>query len=171
MSARFPFYLLADSVDGMAKEAALSGKPSPAGPVTNDIPRARSSPSGDSNPLSSHFAAMLWARGLGLQLASAKCAVVAPDNGLLSFGRQTWLGLTAWTWLMLLAFAVGAFALKYSAWARRVLAIGGNEESAQLLGVQTTGTKVSVYVLSGLAAGLAGIGLASQTGLGQHRYR
>jgi ribose/xylose/arabinose/galactoside ABC-type transport system permease subunit len=74
---------------------------------------------------------------------------VAPDNGLLSFGRQTWLGLTAWTWLMLLAFAVGGFALKYSAWARRVLAIGGNEESAQLLGVQTTGTKVSVYVLSG----------------------
>jgi ribose transport system permease protein len=65
---------------------------------------------------------------------------------------------------MLLAFAVGAFALKYSAWARRVLAIGGNEESAQLLGVQTTGTKVSVYVLSGLAAGLAGIVLASQTG-------
>lgn len=54
--------------------------------------------------------------------------------------------------------------LKYSAWARRVLAIGGNEESAQLLGVQTTGTKVSVYVLSGLAAGLAGIVLASQTG-------
>jgi ribose transport system permease protein len=65
---------------------------------------------------------------------------------------------------MLLAFAVGAFALKYSAWARRVLAIGGYEESAQLLGVQTTGTKVSVYVLSGLAAGLAGIVLASQTG-------
>lgn len=113
---------------------------------------------------------MLWARGLGLQLASAKSAVVAPDNGLLSFGRQTWLGLTAWTWLMLLAFAVGAFALKYSASAVGC-SIGGNEESAQLLGVQTTGTKVSAYVLSGLAAGLAGIGLASQTGLGQHRYR
>ena len=59
MSARFPFYLLADSVDGMAKEAALSGKPSPAGPVTNDIPTARSSPSGNSNPLSSFFAAMM----------------------------------------------------------------------------------------------------------------
>ena len=72
MSARFPFSLLADSDDGMAKEAALSGKPSPAGPVTNDIPTARSSPSGNSNPLSSFFAAMLWARGLGLQLASAK---------------------------------------------------------------------------------------------------
>lgn len=164
MKARFPFYLLADSVDGMTKEAAAERKAFSRRPVTNDIPTARSSPSGDSNPSSSHFAAMLWARGLGLQLASAKSAVVAPDNGLLSFGRQTWLGLSAWTWLMLLAFAVGAFALKYSAWARRVLAIGGNEESAQLLGVQTTGTKVSVYVLSGLAAGLAGIVLASQTG-------
>ena len=164
MKARFPFYLLADSVDGMTKEAAAERKAFSRRPVTNDIPTARSSPSGDSNPSSSHFAAMLWARGLGLQLASAKSAVVAPDNGLLSFGRQTWLGLTAWTWLMLLAFAVGAFALKYSAWARRVRAIGGNEESAQLLGVQTTGTKVSAYVLSGLAAGLAGIVLASQTG-------
>jgi hypothetical protein len=90
MKARFPFYLLADSVEGMAKEAAAERKAFSRRPVTNDIPTARSSPSGDSNPSSSHFAAMLWARGLGLQLASAKSAVVAPDNGLLSFGRQTW---------------------------------------------------------------------------------
>jgi len=89
MKARFPFYLLADSVDGMTKEAAAERKAFSRRPVTNDIPTARSSPSGDSNPSSSHFAAMLWARGLGLQLASAKSAVVAPDNGLLTGSVST----------------------------------------------------------------------------------
>jgi adenine-specific DNA-methyltransferase len=37
MSAKFPYYLLADPTDGMAKEAALTGKPSPPRPVTGDI--------------------------------------------------------------------------------------------------------------------------------------
>lgn len=110
------------------------------------------------------LAAMLWARGLGLQIASAQTAIVENGNPLLTIGSANWFGLSALTWLMFAAFGIGAFALKYSAWARRLLAIGGNEESAELLGVPTTGTKLSVYVLSGTLAGLAGIVLAAQTG-------
>ncbi|MEB3070373.1 site-specific DNA-methyltransferase [[Mycobacterium] vasticus] len=37
MGAKFPYYLIADSEAGKAKEAALSGKPAAPGPVTNDI--------------------------------------------------------------------------------------------------------------------------------------
>ncbi|WP_179220464.1 ABC transporter permease [Rhodococcus sp. NCIMB 12038] len=96
-------------------------------------------------------AASPWQLSFVIMTGGIDLAVV-----LLAFGRHTYLGLTTWTWRMFLAFGVGAFALKYSAWARRVLAIGGNEESAHLLGVRTTGTMISVYVLSGLAAGSAG---------------
>ena len=37
MGARFPYNLLADSKDGKAKEAELTGKPMSSGPVTEDI--------------------------------------------------------------------------------------------------------------------------------------
>lgn len=37
MGARFPYYLLADSADGKAKEAEVTGSPSSNGPVTDDI--------------------------------------------------------------------------------------------------------------------------------------
>jgi adenine-specific DNA-methyltransferase len=37
MSARYPYYLLADSVDGRAKESALTATPLPPAEVTNDI--------------------------------------------------------------------------------------------------------------------------------------
>jgi adenine-specific DNA-methyltransferase len=37
MGAKFPYYLIADSEAGKAKEAAISGKPAPPGPVTGDI--------------------------------------------------------------------------------------------------------------------------------------
>jgi adenine-specific DNA-methyltransferase len=37
MGAKFPYYLIADSAAGKAKEAVISGKPAPPGPVTNDI--------------------------------------------------------------------------------------------------------------------------------------
>lgn len=110
------------------------------------------------------LAAMLWARGLGLQLASAQTTIMDSTNPLLALGSTDWFGLSALTWLMFAAFAIGAFVLKYFAWARRILAIGGSEESAELLGVRTTNTKFSVYVLSGALAGLAGIVLAAQTG-------
>lgn len=37
MGAKFPYYLMSDSADGRAREAALTGKPASTGPVTNDI--------------------------------------------------------------------------------------------------------------------------------------
>jgi adenine-specific DNA-methyltransferase len=37
MSARYPYYLLADSPEGRRKEAEVSGRPAPDGPTTGDI--------------------------------------------------------------------------------------------------------------------------------------
>ena len=58
--------------------------------------------------------------------------------------------------LAVLALAFG-FAFRWTRWGRYIFAIGGNEQAAVLTGVPVRRIKVSVYVLSALMAGIAGI--------------
>ena len=58
--------------------------------------------------------------------------------------------------LALFALMFG-FAFRWLVWGRYVYAIGGNEQAATLTGVPVRSIKVSVYMLSALMAGLAGI--------------
>jgi ribose transport system permease protein len=58
--------------------------------------------------------------------------------------------------LLVLALAFG-FAFRWTRWGRHVFAIGGNEHAAELTGVPVRNIKVSVYMLSALCAGIAGI--------------
>jgi ribose transport system permease protein len=58
--------------------------------------------------------------------------------------------------LAVLALMFG-FAFRWSRWGRHILAIGGNEQAAVLTGVPVRVIKVSVYMLSALMAGIAGI--------------
>jgi putative xylitol transport system permease protein len=55
------------------------------------------------------------------------------------------------------------FILKYTTFGRYVYAVGGNEKSARTSGVKTGWITFSVYAISGLLAGLAGIILAART--------
>lgn len=63
--------------------------------------------------------------------------------------------------LAVVALAVG-FMLSRSAFGRWLYASGGNERAADLSGVPVKRVKVSVYVLSGICAALAGLVLSSQ---------
>ncbi|MBM2618275.1 ABC transporter permease [Actinoplanes sp. LDG1-06] len=109
------------------------------------------------------LATLLWARGLGLQLADTQ-TVVYGSGALTSLARDKIFGLTTGFWLMVVLFVIAAVVLKFTAWGRTVLAIGDSEESTSLLGVPTRLNKFSVYLLSGALAGLAGVVLGSQTG-------
>jgi ribose transport system permease protein len=62
--------------------------------------------------------------------------------------------------LLVVAFLVGIIVLRYTRFGRYVLAIGGNEEAAQLMGLPVRRTTFLVYVLSGALAGLVGVLLA-----------
>ena len=53
--------------------------------------------------------------------------------------------------------------LRFTGFGRAVLAVGGNEEAARLMGLPVDRVKIGAYVLSGTLAGLAGVVLASQT--------
>jgi galactofuranose transport system permease protein len=57
--------------------------------------------------------------------------------------------------------------LSRSRFGRHVLAVGGNEEAARLMGLPVERTKLAVYTLSGALAALAGVILAAQFGAGQ----
>jgi ribose transport system permease protein len=49
------------------------------------------------------------------------------------------------------------FMFRWTKWGRHIFAIGGNEHAATVTGVPVKPIKVSVYVLSGFMAGIAGI--------------
>lgn len=67
---------------------------------------------------------------------------------------------------VLIAFAVvviGAVALAYTRLGRNVYAIGGNQQSALLMGLPVGETKIAVYTISGLCSAIGGILLSFYT--------
>ncbi len=67
-----------------------------------------------------------------------------------------WFGFPYGVWLVLV-LAIGlALVLKYSVFGRHVFAIGSNEATARLCGIQISHVKIGVYGLSGLFLGVAG---------------
>ncbi|WP_022731541.1 ABC transporter permease [Thalassospira lucentensis] len=63
--------------------------------------------------------------------------------------------------LAVVALIIGLVLMR-TAFGRWLYASGGNERAAELSGVPTRGVKVSVYVLSGVCAAIAGLVLSSQ---------
>jgi ribose transport system permease protein len=61
---------------------------------------------------------------------------------------------------------VAAWVMRYTAFGRRLYAIGGNAESARLSGVPVKRDLISVYVISGLLSAFAGLLLAAELGQG-----
>lgn len=59
--------------------------------------------------------------------------------------------------LLLIAFLIGMFVLRYTRFGRYVLAIGGNAEAARLMGLPVRRTIFLVYTLSGTLSGLVGV--------------
>ena len=59
--------------------------------------------------------------------------------------------------VMALAVGLSIFAMRATPFGRYVVAVGGNEAAARLAGIRVHRTKVTVYALSGLLAGLAGL--------------
>nr|WP_221284172.1 ABC transporter permease [Deinococcus humi] len=118
-------------------------------------------------PFIATLAMLLAARGLALMLANNESVSADFDHGFTAFGQGTLGGLPFTAIVLFVAFALGMVVLRLTRFGRHVLAIGGNEEASQLMGLPVRRTLVWVYVLSGALAGLAGVILASQFGAGQ----
>lgn len=65
--------------------------------------------------------------------------------------------LTALAIIMLIVFAVGMLVAARTRFGANVYALGGNQQSAELMGVPVAKTTIGIYALSGFLSGLAGI--------------
>jgi ribose transport system permease protein/erythritol transport system permease protein len=71
--------------------------------------------------------------------------------------ERSWMILPPGVWLLLIAAISAAVLLRYTRLGRHIYAVGSNEETARLCGVPVGRTKIIVYMLAGLFAGLAGL--------------
>ncbi|MDX6516092.1 MAG: ribose transport system permease protein, partial [Gaiellaceae bacterium] len=83
---------------------------------------------------------------------------------LLWFGNGRVLGIPASVYIFLAVTALGWVALNRTRYGRHVVAVGGNREAARIAGVPVRRIIFSVYVLSGLLAGVAAVLLCARLG-------
>jgi ribose transport system permease protein len=97
------------------------------------------------------------ARSLALVVSNNKMVYeFGPDEELfLWLGGGTVLGIANPVWVLLIMTIIFSFVFRMTSWGRHVYAIGGNEQAARLTGVPVERIKVSVYVVSGLTAGIS----------------
>lgn len=74
--------------------------------------------------------------------------------------------LTAMSMLMIAVFVIGGFIAARTRFGANVYAIGGNPQSAELMGVPVGRTTIGIYALSGFLSGLAGIAYTLYTSSG-----
>lgn len=104
---------------------------------------------------------------LGLSKQIARETTVRPDrfsqvsDGLVDLlsvrADALWLGLPSGVWLTLLLAALLATVLHWTVFSRYVFALGSNEATARLCGINVRWNKIAVYTLSGLFVGIAGL--------------
>ncbi|MER9076258.1 ABC transporter permease [Mesorhizobium sp. M0904] len=82
-----------------------------------------------------------------------------PDHDkLLALGGGAWVfGIANPVLYMIVLALITGFVLRWTKFGRHIFAIGGNEHAATLTGVPVRQIKVVVYMISAMAAGLAGI--------------
>jgi ribose/xylose/arabinose/galactoside ABC-type transport system permease subunit len=115
----------------------------------------------------------LWGtiRGVAQQIAISgtttpdqpgSTTVNAPDtwlNGLLNNlgAGHKWTILPKGVWLTIVLAIAVALMLRYTKFGRHIYAIGSNEQTARLCGIDVGRTKLLIYTLAGLLVGIAGL--------------
>ncbi|GIM44710.1 sugar ABC transporter permease [Collibacillus ludicampi] len=107
-----------------------------------------------------------YVRGLAYVI-SGGYPIVLQSNLFKFLGAGSVASVPTPIYIMALVYAASFFILKYTMFGRHVYAIGGNEEAARLTGIKVEGTLISVYAISGLLSGLAGVVLAGRLFSGQ----
>lgn len=113
------------------------------------------------------LAMMTAARGLSLMISNGQ-PVMPGESGaeLRSFGTSFYFGFPAPALLMFALFALAFIVLNYSRYGRLVKAIGSNEEAVRLSGISVSWYIMSVYVISGALAAVAGLLVTARSGVG-----
>ncbi|MGH9941350.1 MAG: ABC transporter permease [Pyrinomonadaceae bacterium] len=108
-------------------------------------------------PIIVTLALLISGRGIA-QVISRGGQLIPFDNPTFaSLGQGVVAGVPVQVIVMILVVALAVFVMRATTFGRYVAAVGGNEAAARLAGVKVNRTKIAVYALSGLLAGLAGL--------------
>jgi simple sugar transport system permease protein len=122
----------------------------------------------DVQPFIASLAGMFAARGLAFLISLSSIKIEDPAILWLQtklFYIEGWF-LAPTGIIALLVVAAGEIVLHSTRFGRTIYAIGGNEQSARLMGLPVVRTKLLAYVISGTCAGLAGVVFSAYQGAG-----
>ena len=104
---------------------------------------------------------------LGLAKLVAENSTVSPDKKTqipdwLEFftsnsSKTVYMGLPLGTWMLLILALLTYLFLRYSVFSRYIFALGSNESTARLCGINIPWTKIALYALAGIFVGMAGL--------------
>jgi simple sugar transport system permease protein len=105
------------------------------------------------------LAGMFLARGLCYLISIDSITIDQPFFVALSQTQIPFLGgfLSPGAVIALIVLLLAVWLAHFTAFGRAVYAVGGNEQSAAMMGLNVGRTKVAVYALSGLCAALGGV--------------
>jgi ribose transport system permease protein len=115
------------------------------------------------NSLIATLAMSFLIAGLAALVTGGSLIVLFDVAGFAALARTDILGVRSSTWIMLVAVVLIGLLLARTVAGRYMYAVGGNTEAASLSGVPVRMIRLSTFVLSGGAAGLGGVLIASRT--------
>lgn len=107
-------------------------------------------------PLIATLATLALYRGLAEGISQARSVRGYPE-WFFVLGQGEVAGVPTQLWIFGFGTIVAAFVLGYTTFGRATYAIGANEIAARFSGIAVDRTKLIIYAVSGLAAGLAGV--------------
>jgi len=108
---------------------------------------------------------MLWiARTVVLVLGKGDSVRGIPEGFCLVMGKGSLAGIPAPVIILVIVALLSHLVLNYTAFGRRVYALGGNEEATELSGINTSRVKFMTYVTTGLLCGVGGLVFVARSG-------
>jgi ribose/xylose/arabinose/galactoside ABC-type transport system permease subunit len=109
------------------------------------------------------MAAKTYLFGLAMLVSQGDQITIMQPPEFLAIGVSKFLGIPIPIYIMAVLVVLSHVLLKHTVFGRQCIAVGANEVSAKLSGVNPDRTRIIVYIISAVTASIAGIVMASLT--------
>jgi len=116
-------------------------------------------------PFIATLAMLAAARGLAEIIAKRRTQIIR-DRGFIEFFGGSVLGIPVLVIMFAIVAVIGWVLLNRTTFGRRTLAIGGNPEAARLAGIRVSRQTMYLYILLGIACGIAAVMIMARTTTG-----
>ncbi|MGQ4511147.1 ABC transporter permease subunit [Streptomyces sp. DW26H14] len=107
-------------------------------------------------PIVATLSLMIGVRGLA-EIINGNSAKPMTDSGVLSLGDKSLGGIPLMAWIAIAAAVVVGLVVRRTTFGHRLVAIGDNRPASRLSGLPVRRVLVTVYIVSGVLAALAGV--------------